>query len=38
MRIELIRPTEELKQEALNFRQEFFDNGENIINGSELLA
>ncbi len=37
MRIELIRPTEELKQEALNFRQEFFDNGENIINGSELL-
>jgi len=35
--IKLIRPTVELKEQALDFRQEFFDNGEMIINGSELL-
>ena len=35
--ISLIRPTLELKEKALKFRQEFFDNNEMIINGSELL-
>ena len=35
--IKLIRPTKELKGKALDFRQEFFDNGEKVINGSELL-
>lgn len=37
MNIKLIRPTAELKEQALNFRQEFFARGEMIINGSELL-
>ena len=35
--IRLIRPTLELKEKALAFRQEFFDNNEMIINGSELF-
>lgn len=35
--IRLIRPTLELKEKALAYRQEHFDNGELIINGSELL-
>ena len=35
--IELIRPTKELESQALDFKQEFFDNNERIINGSELL-
>ena len=35
--IRLIRPTLELKEKALAYRQEHFDNGEFIINGSELL-
>jgi predicted acetyltransferase len=35
--IELVRPTIEHKSEALAFRSEFFDHGETIINGSELL-
>lgn len=35
--IRLIRPTSEHKQQALDFRQEFFNNGEKVINGSELL-
>ncbi|MCI9597586.1 MAG: GNAT family N-acetyltransferase [Firmicutes bacterium] len=35
--IKLMRPTMELKEKAINFRQEFFDNNEMIINGSELL-
>ena len=35
--IRLIRPEKSLEQQALEFRQEFFDNGERIINGSELL-
>lgn len=35
--IRLIRPTLELKEKALAYRQEHFDNGEYIINGSELL-
>ncbi len=35
--IRLIKPEKEHKAEALAFRQEFFDNGEKIINGSELF-
>ena len=35
--IKLVRPTEALKEQALEFKQEFFDNGEFVINGSELL-
>ena len=37
MKITLVRPAICHKQDALAFRQEFFDSGENIINGSELL-
>lgn len=37
MAIRLIRPARELKEKAMDFRQEFFDNNEMIINGSELL-
>ncbi len=37
MKIRLVRPTMELKNKAIDFRQEFFDNKEMIINGSELL-
>ncbi|MFA9466662.1 MAG: GNAT family N-acetyltransferase [Velocimicrobium sp.] len=37
MNISLIRPTIELKEKALNYRQEHFDNNEMIIYGSELL-
>ena len=37
MKIRLVRPTEQLKEQAINFRQEFFDNHEMVINGSELL-
>ena len=35
--IRFIRPTEEHKEEALAFKQEFLDNGEHTINGSELF-
>lgn len=35
--ITLVRPTIEMKQKALEYRQEHFDNGEMIINGSELF-
>ena len=35
--IRLVRPTEALKEQALEFKQEFFDNREFVINGSELL-
>ena len=35
--IRFIRPTEKHKDEALAFKQEFLDNGEHTINGSELL-
>lgn len=35
--IKLIRPTMDIKENALAYRQEHFDNGEMIINGSELL-
>lgn len=37
MNIKLVRPTIELKSEALDYRQEHFDNNELIINGSELF-
>lgn len=36
-RISLIRPTLELKEEALAYRREHFAHGEDIINGSELF-
>lgn len=29
--IRLVRPTQELKEKAINFRQEFFDNHKMII-------
>ena len=35
--ITLKRPIKEYESEAKAFKQEFFDNGENTINGSELL-
>jgi len=37
MNIKLVRPTIGLKREALDYRQEHFDNNELIINGSELF-
>ena len=37
MKLSLIRPTLELKEKALDYRQEHFDNNEMVINGSELL-
>lgn len=37
MMIKLVRPTIDIKEKALAYRQEHFDNGEMIINGSELL-
>ena len=35
--IELIKPSLGLKDKALEYRQEHFDFGEQIINGSELF-
>lgn len=35
--ITLKRPIKEYESEAKDFKQEFFDNGESVINGSELL-
>ena len=35
--IKLVSPIEALKEQALKFKREFFDNGEFVINGSELL-
>lgn len=37
MSIKLVRPTTSLKEQALDYRQEHFDNNETIINGSELF-
>ena len=37
MRIQLVRPTAAMQAGALAFRQAFFDAGETVINGSELL-
>ena len=36
-KIRLVKPTLELKKEALEYRQEHFDFGEQIINGGELF-
>lgn len=35
--IYLVRPTIQLKEQALNYKEEHFKNGEKVINGSELL-
>lgn len=35
--IKLIRPTKDMEAAAMGFRQAFFDSGEQVINGSELL-
>jgi len=35
--MKLIRPSAAHKAQALAFRQDFFDHGEQVINGSELL-
>jgi len=35
--IRLVKPTSELEKEALEYRQEHFDFGEQVINGSELF-
>lgn len=37
MELKLLRPTLENKDDAIAFRNEFFDYGEKVINGSELL-
>lgn len=37
MELTLVRPDKEHKSDALIFKQEFFDIGEKIINGSEML-
>lgn len=36
-KIRLVKPTLELKDKALEYRQEHFDFGEQVINGSELF-
>ncbi len=35
--IRLVKPSLELKDKALEYRQEHFDFGEQVINGSELF-
>lgn len=35
--IKLVRPSKEHEKQALEFKKEFFDNGESTINGSELF-
>ena len=35
--IYLVRPTIQLREQALDYREEHFKNGEKVINGSELL-
>ena len=37
MKLILVRPTLEWKEKALDYRKEHFENGEMVINGSELL-
>ena len=37
MKLKLVRPTLELKEVALQYRQEHFDHNEKIIHGSEML-
>lgn len=36
-KITLVRPTVELKEQALDYKKEHFDFGETVIDGSELL-
>ena len=36
-KIRLVKPTRELKKKALEYRQEHFDFGESVINGSSLF-
>ncbi len=35
--IQLVRPTETMKEQAIEFRKEFFEHGEFVINGSGLF-
>ena len=35
-RINLVRPNRDLEQQAIDYKQEHFESGENIISGSEL--
>jgi predicted acetyltransferase len=37
MNIQLVRPSSEHKEQVLEFKREFFNAGEYVINGSELL-
>lgn len=37
MSINLVRPTLKHKENALEFKKEFLEHGENVINGSEML-
>ena len=37
MKIRLVRPTEQLQEQAINCRQELIDNHEMEINGSDML-
>ncbi len=37
MSIKLVRPTKELKEKAIDYRQEHFNHNELVINGSELF-
>lgn len=37
MSIRLVKPTQEHREAALDFRNEFFNHGEKVINGSEML-
>lgn len=34
----LVRPTIQMKEQALEYREEHFKNGEKVINGSEILV
>ena len=34
----LVRPTIQMKGQALEYREEHFKNGEKVINGSEILV
>ena len=35
--IQLVRPTEAMKEQAIEFRQEFFEHGEFVINDTAEL-
>ena len=35
-KLTLVRPTKDLEFQAIEFKNEFFNNGETEINGSEL--